>query len=121
MIETFKLDEPKEDGGLRVLADEIDNIYDQVVLNYPLKLADKLHVLSQRIYSHYKGFGIIDEIRDMNIDGTSGGVSGLPERLTNLMDIDDPYYLENSDGTVIDEEFAEHVLEQNQDDFTFFK
>lgn len=119
LIETFKLDEPKEDGGLRVLADEIDNIYDQVVLNYPLKLADKLHVLSQRIYSHYKGFGIIDEIRDMNIDGTSGGVSGLPERLTNLMDIDDPYYLENSDGTVIDEEFAEHVLEQNQDDFTF--
>lgn len=119
LIETFKLDEPKEDGGLRVLAEEIDNIYDQVVLNYPLKLSDKLHVLSQRIYSHFKGFGIIDEVRDMNIDGTSGGVSGLPERLTNLMDIDDPYYFDNADGTEIDEVFAEHVMNQNQDEFTF--
>lgn len=119
LIDTFNLDEPKEDGGLRVLAEEVDHIYDQVVLNYPLKLEDKLNVLTQRIYSHYKGFGIIDEIRDMNLDGTSGGVSGLPERITNLMDIDDPYYLDNADSTEIDAEFANYVKEQNQDEFTF--
>ena len=35
--------------------------------------------MSQRIYQNYKGFSVIDEIRDMNIDGISGGVSGLPE------------------------------------------
>ena len=33
----------------------------------------------QRIYQHYKGYSAIDEVRDMNIDGVSGGVSGLPE------------------------------------------
>lgn len=39
---------------------------------------DKLEILSQRIYQLYKGFGVIDEIRDMKIDGVSAGVSGLP-------------------------------------------
>ncbi len=121
LIETFKLDEPKSDGGLRILAEEVDNIYDQIVLNYPLKLEDKLNVLSQRIYSHYKGFGIIDEIRDMNIDGTSGGVSGLPERISNLMDIEDPYYLDNTDGSEIDEVFADYAKEDNQDEFSFLE
>lgn len=114
LIETFKLDVPKDDGGLRILAEEIDNIYDQVVLNYPLKLEDKLQVLAQRIYSHYKGFGIIDEIRDMNIDGTSGGVSGLPERISSLMDIEDPYYLDNADSLEIDEEFADYVSKNSK-------
>ncbi|WP_232733093.1 ATPase, T2SS/T4P/T4SS family [Lysinibacillus xylanilyticus] len=112
IIETFKLDEPKEDGGYRILDDEIDHIYEQVVLNYPLRLEDKLRILSQRIYSHYKGFGIVDEIRDMNIDGTSGGVSGLPERLTNLMNNVDPYFLDDENDPKIDEAFADHVSEQ---------
>ena len=44
-----------------------------------LKFEDKLSVVVQRIYQHYKGYSSIDEIRDMNIDGISGGVSGLPE------------------------------------------
>ncbi|MFJ7982178.1 ATPase, T2SS/T4P/T4SS family [Lysinibacillus xylanilyticus] len=112
IIETFKLDEPKEDGGYRILDDEIDRIYEQVVLNYPLRLEDKLRILTQRIYSHYKGFGIVDEIRDMNIDGTSGGVSGLPERLTNLMNNADPYFLDDENDPKIDEAFADHVSEQ---------
>ncbi|MFY0519314.1 ATPase, T2SS/T4P/T4SS family [Lysinibacillus sp. UGB7] len=116
IIETFKLDVPKKDGEYRVLAEEVNTIYEQIVLNYPLKFEDKMRVLSQRIYSHYKGFGIIDEIRDMNIDGTSGGVSGLPERLTNLMNIDDPFYPDNTDGSEIDNVFVDHV--SNQGEFT---
>lgn len=39
---------------------------------------DRLDVLVQRIYQSYKGFGVIDEIRDQKIDGVSGGVSGIP-------------------------------------------
>ena len=27
----------------------------------------------------YKGYSVVDEVRDMNIDGVSGGVSGLPD------------------------------------------
>ncbi|QYK62413.1 Type II/IV secretion system protein [Paenibacillus sp. S25] len=30
-------------------------------------------------YQHYKGFSVIDDIRDQRIDGVSGGVSGMPE------------------------------------------
>ena len=36
-------------------------------------------IVVQRIYQLYKGYSAIDEIRDQNIDGVSGGVSGLPE------------------------------------------
>ena len=57
--------------------EEIDNIYEQE--NFELSFADKLEIVVQRIYQQYKGFSSIDEVRDMNIDGVSGGVSGLPE------------------------------------------
>lgn len=42
-----------------------------------LSYIDKLEVVVQRIYQLYKGHGVIDEIRDMAIDGVSGGVSGI--------------------------------------------
>ena len=57
--------------------DEIADIYEKEKLVLTFK--DKLEVVVQRIYQHYKGYSSIDEIRDMNIDGVSGGVSGLPE------------------------------------------
>ena len=56
---------------------EIEEIYEKE--NIVLSFADKLAVVVQRIYQYYKGYSSIDEIRDMNIDGVSGGVSGLPE------------------------------------------
>ena len=60
-----------------ITSKEIEDIYENenIELNFP----DKLSVVVQRIYQHYKGYSTIDEIRDMNIDGVSGGVSGLPE------------------------------------------
>ena len=60
-----------------ITSNEIEEIYEEE--NITLTFADKLSVVVQRIYQHYKGFSSIDEIRDMNIDGVSGGVSGLPE------------------------------------------
>lgn len=57
--------------------DEIEEIYEKE--NLALSFTDKLNVVVQRIYQKYKGYSSIDEIRDMNIDGVSGGVSGLPE------------------------------------------
>ncbi len=41
-----------------------------------LSFAEKLELLSYKIYAAYKGLGIIDQLRDMRIDGVSGGVSG---------------------------------------------
>lgn len=37
-----------------------------------LTFNDKLNIVVQRIYQHYKGYSVIDDIRDMNIDGISG-------------------------------------------------
>ena len=59
-----------------------------------LSFADKLNVVVQRIYQKYKGYSSIDEIRDMNIDGVSGGVSGLPESfLSQVAQTDGADYL----------------------------
>lgn len=60
-----------------ITEEEISDIYEKEKL--VLSFKDKLEVVVQRIYQHYKGYSSIDEIRDMNIDGVSGGVSGLPE------------------------------------------
>lgn len=47
---------------------------------------DKLEVLTQRIYQETYGFSIMDEIRDMQIDGCSGGVSGMASGQYNYME-----------------------------------
>ena len=60
-----------------ITAKEIEDIYEKEKIE--LSFSDKLSIVVQRIYQHYKGYSTIDEIRDMNIDGVSGGVSGLPE------------------------------------------
>ncbi len=53
-----------------ITKEEIDDIFEEEAL--VLEFQDKLNVLVQRIYQHYKGYSSIDEIRDMNIDGVSG-------------------------------------------------
>ena len=60
-----------------ITSQEIEDIYEKE--NIQLSFSDKLSIVVQRIYQHYKGYSSIDEVRDMNIDGVSGGVSGLPE------------------------------------------
>ena len=74
-----------------ITAEEISDIYEreQIVLSF----SDKLNVVVQRIYQHYKGYSSIDEIRDMNIDGVSGGVSGLPESFLSQVAQTDGDYL----------------------------
>ena len=74
--------------------EEIDNIYEQE--NFELSFADKLEIVVQRIYQQYKGFSSIDEVRDMNIDGVSGGVSGLPESFLSQVAQTDGDYLKQA-------------------------
>lgn len=82
LIRKYELDRPKlgiEDGrteSYRITADEIHEIYKKEARR--LHFDDKLSIVVQRIYQMYKGFSVVDEIRDMKIDGVSGGVSGLP-------------------------------------------
>ena len=74
-----------------ITEEEINEIYEREAL--VLNFSDKLNVLVQRIYQRYKGYSSIDEIRDMNIDGVSGGVSGLPESFLNQVAQTDGDYL----------------------------
>ena len=82
LIKKYKLAELKYTSGdakpsYVILPEEISDIY--IKENFMLSLEDKLMVVVQRIYQKYKGYSSIDEIRDMNVDGISGGISGLPE------------------------------------------
>ena len=70
---------------------EIEEIYEKE--NIALTFVDKLNIVVQRIYQKYKGFSTIDEIRDMNIDGVSGGVSGLPESFLSQVAQSDSDYI----------------------------
>ena len=74
-----------------ITAQEIEEIYEKE--NLVLSFADKLAIVVQRIYQHYKGYSSIDEVRDMNIDGVSGGVSGLPESFLSQVAQTDGDYL----------------------------
>ena len=74
-----------------ITSDEISDIYEQEKVM--LTFQDKLNIVVQRIYQHYKGYSAIDEIRDMNIDGISGGVSGLPESFLSQVAQTDADYL----------------------------
>ncbi len=75
-----------------ITGEEIREIYETEQLE--LTFEDKLNVVVQRIYQHYKGYSVIDEIRDMNIDGVSGGVSGLPESFLSQVAQTDGDYLD---------------------------
>lgn len=79
LIEDNKLDCAKinEDGEVyyEIPKEQINSIFNRN--HKSLDFYDKLQILSQRLYSWYRGNGVIDEIRDMSIDGVSAGVSGV--------------------------------------------
>ena len=89
--------------------DEIDQIFEKEKIT--LSFQDKLEVVVQRIYQHYKGYSSIDEIRDMNIDGVSGGVSGLPESFLSQV--------AQTDGDYLDQ-VAEHKVPRACDSIWIF-
>ena len=97
MIKKYKLAELKYVEGETkpsyvITSQEIENIFEQE--NLQLNFTDKLSIVVQRIYQHYKGYSSIDEVRDMNIDGISGCVSGLPESfLSQVAQTSDADYL----------------------------
>jgi pilus assembly protein CpaF len=87
MIQEHNLDDLKhiiENGktpSYIITSQEIEAIFSTSLTQ--LSYEDKLKVITQRVYQIYKGFGVVDEIRDMAIDGVSGGVSGVVEKATD--------------------------------------
>ncbi len=82
LIEDYSLDQPKflsdeDDAGIfEMNAEDVDGVFYREfrLLSFP----EKLDLVVQRVYQMYKGFSVIDVIREQNIDGVSGGVSGIP-------------------------------------------
>lgn len=85
-ISDYGLDTAKYNGNgdcyYDITKEDIDAAYEKMSV-YMLNFIDKLGILVQRVYQLYKGNGVIDEIRDMHIDGVSGGVSGIPAESIN--------------------------------------
>lgn len=80
MIKKYKLDQLRNSLGVDYFfidENDINHIYDQETPM--LSFDDKFDIIVQRVYSLYKGYNVIDDIIDMQIDGISGGVNGLPE------------------------------------------
>lgn len=81
ILDTYDLARPRvlprygEGAVYAVTAEDVDHIFDMEWR--PLTFQEKLDIVVQRIYQQYKGFSVVDEIRDQRIDGISGGVSGI--------------------------------------------
>lgn len=72
----------KENNANVITKVDIDRAFDEI--EYDISDDDKLNILVQRIYAGYKGLGVIDDLRDMKIEGVSGGVSGADGEFNNV-------------------------------------
>ncbi len=63
-----------EEENIVITEDNICDLYDKS--GYILSNNEKLDIITQRLYAHYRGLGVVDDIRDMKLEGVSGGVSG---------------------------------------------
>lgn len=52
----------------------------------PITYVDKLDILTQRLYQETYGFSVADELRDMKLDGISGGISGMSTEQYNYLE-----------------------------------
>lgn len=80
LIEKYYLDreryeiEEKLEPSYLITEDDINDIYakESIELNYSVMI----DIVTVLIYQRYKGFGIVDTIREMNINGFNCGTSG---------------------------------------------
>lgn len=68
-------------------AKECETMYQNEILGtYEITYLDKLEIISTLLYEKYKGFGCVDTLRDMQIDGLNFGTSGSV--LSNVLNMD---------------------------------
>lgn len=79
LFKEYKLNQPIAGTNKYIVtADQINDVYDQVMKTSTLHFQDKKAILAQRIFEDLYGFGPVDLLLDMSIDEVEGGVSGLP-------------------------------------------
>ena len=74
LVQRYHLIENSGHKPPEITADAVKRTYGKVRRN--LSFPEKLELLARNIYAFYKGLGVIDTLRDMELDGVSGGVSG---------------------------------------------
>lgn len=91
LVKKHNLDSLQRDrNGLKVYKitrEQIREVYNKE--RPKLSFDDKLNIVVQRVYQMYKGHGVIDALRDQNIDGVNGGTSGVPDSVIKSIDIED--------------------------------
>lgn len=76
-INNYKLAEARLHGGVKryyISIDDVYNTYQEEHIEFSHK--EKVRLLATLVYQLYRGFGVIDTIREMNIDGLNIGTSG---------------------------------------------
>lgn len=81
MFKTYNIDRTRYDIEKHLTphyaftAEDVDLVYENTIV-FEIPYLDKLEILSTLLYQRYKGFGCIDTLRDMDIDGLNFGTSG---------------------------------------------
>ena len=70
-------------------ADDVTALFDEKSFDYSIR--DKAEIITHLVYRKYKGHGIIDSLRDCDIDGISAGVSGrvVTEKVKTAAELDE--------------------------------
>lgn len=78
-IQEHHLEESRgsETDVYEITKEQVREIY--LTRTYEVSSLDWQNLIVQRIYAEYRGLGVVDAIRDMDIDGVSGGVNGSGE------------------------------------------
>lgn len=85
LIVENQLDGLRETEAYYIDEEDIEKAY-YLHIGHLLSFQEQLEILVQKIYQQYKGYGPVDAIRDMNIDGISAGVSGVPSNFYQSVD-----------------------------------
>lgn len=85
-IKKYHEDDP-DPRGYAVTSEDIDLAYTKEQIE--LTTDEKIDIVVQRIYERVKGLSVIDEVRDMNIDGIRGGTSGIPQSIAYTIDVEE--------------------------------
>ncbi|MEY8746177.1 ATPase, T2SS/T4P/T4SS family [Bacillales bacterium AN1005] len=72
----------QDGGGFYISEEDIQYVFECEYRE--LGFREKTDIIVQRLYQHYKGFSVVDEIRDQRIDGVSGGVSGMLDAMQDV-------------------------------------
>ena len=93
MVEDYGWLSPKVDAeeniSYEVTDKQLDEAFDDFLKSIPhISYDDKLDIISQRVFSEYKGFGSVDILFDNSIDEIDCGVSGIPQNRFDIKNID---------------------------------